>query len=86
MTESPFVNWEQATAFVSAEPDKAVRQLLSLAIGTITRQHVAQDNVPARPVDALYLVRLLRELFKEKDAVQAILEGRHAGEWSPNDT
>jgi hypothetical protein len=80
-SNSQFINWDEATALVRSEPDKVVERLLSLSMGTMASQHIAQSNVPDLPVDTRYLIRLLREVFAHKETIRAVLDGKPAGEW-----
>ena len=83
------VNAKEAQRYVSSLRDDTTRRLVALAMtrmlfhmagGTDVRSGKALDLQPVAPFDLLFCVRVLAEVFEDKEELQAVLDGR-PNEW-----
>ena len=66
---------------IASEPDPVTKQLLDLMVGSIGR--LAQQRiVPALPLDAVYLVKLMKMAFDQKEFIRMTLDGHIEKSWN----
>lgn len=80
-----FTNEAAAGQFVHSVEDPSIRRMLNMALGqllatTVPHQDAmgvhAEGRTPSSPVDLLFLVVALAEVFQRKDLVIDILTGK----------
>ncbi len=67
--------------FVSGQTDRKTRRLLDRFVGAVGIHNSRSDIVAIAPIDMLYCVQLLSEVFGEHDSIRAVLDDKPDGEW-----
>jgi hypothetical protein len=74
---------DEAVRFIEQIEDPVTRNLVNLVFVQMVRgAHLTRQHRPRTDVDALYLVKTLRDFFSQRDVLTRTLEGETVGAWS----
>ena len=77
---------DEAIRFIETIEDPVTRSLVNMAFVHFVKQlHLEKRDPPRADLDALFLVRTLRDFFSEHDILDRTLRGEKVGAWFEED-
>jgi hypothetical protein len=76
------IHADEAIRFIDSIEDPVTRNLVNMAFACfVKRIHLQKRDLPRTDLDALYLVKVLRDFFAEHDVLARTLDGEKVGAW-----
>jgi hypothetical protein len=73
---------DEAARFIEGIEDPTTRSLVNMAFVHLVRTvHLERTDAPRSDLDALFLVRSLKDFFSEHEVLARTLEGEKVGAW-----
>jgi hypothetical protein len=78
---------DEASRFIESIDDPITRNLVTMAFVRLVQQvFMLKGERPRTDLDALFLVKTLRDFFSEHDVLARTLDGEKVGAWFDDET
>ena len=82
VSKGTLLHADEATRFIEQIEDPVTKALVNMAfVHLVKKVHLEKRELPAADLDALYLVKAMKEFFSEHDVIARTLQGEKVGAW-----